>query len=101
MNEFLMGANALASLIIALFFLRFWKQTHDRLFCAFSLAFVLLTVTWVGLAATDRDVESGSWFYWSRLLGYVLILAAVVDKNRHSTQRGSPYRPARPRPPAP
>lgn len=95
-----MGANALASMTIALFFLRFWRQTLDRLFCAFSLAFVLLTITWVGLAATDTGVEAGSWFYWSRLLGYLLILAAVLDKNRHPAERQPHYRPARPRTPS-
>lgn len=91
MNEFLMGANALASAAIALFFLRFWQQTRDRLFLAFSLSFALLTASRTGLAAV-QTAEDKSIFYWARLAAYLLILVAVIDKNRGAKdkQQSSP-----------
>lgn len=35
-NNILAGAIIMASFTIALFFLRFWKSTHDRFFSFFS-----------------------------------------------------------------
>ena len=105
MEQFLMGAIAMASLVVALFFLRFWRKTGDRLFAIFALAFLLLGITRLGLAASQDQKaaraatppgaaqEEGvkkppqlsegetSW-YWARLAAFVLILAAIVDKNR-------------------
>jgi hypothetical protein len=37
MNAALLGAIAMASLVAALFFLRFWRDTKDRLFLFFSI----------------------------------------------------------------
>jgi hypothetical protein len=99
MKEFVMGACALASATIALFFLRFWRQTGDRLFLAFSLSFALLTGSRIGLAATEVAVEERSAFYWVRLAAYLLILVAVLDKNRRPTPRTltpAPHAPAQP-----
>lgn len=38
-NLMLTGAIALASLLVGLFFFRFWRQTRDRFFLYFALAF--------------------------------------------------------------
>ena len=35
----LLGAIAMASLVAALFFFRFWRQTHDAFFLLFATAF--------------------------------------------------------------
>ena len=32
MEQILLGANAMASLVVGLFFLRFWRDTRDRFF---------------------------------------------------------------------
>lgn len=40
--DFLSGAITLGFLVAGLFFLRFWRRTHDRLFLAFAIAFALL-----------------------------------------------------------
>ena len=40
MNELLSGAVAMASLVIALFFLRFWRDSRDRFFLYFALSFL-------------------------------------------------------------
>lgn len=81
MIEFLSGAVTFGYLVAALFFARFWKKTGDRLFVAFAIAFVLLALNqalaqWLG--AADERV---GYTYLLRVLGFVLILAAIVDKN--------------------
>jgi peptidoglycan/LPS O-acetylase OafA/YrhL len=81
MIEFLSGALTLAYLIAALFFLRFWRRTADRLFLAFTVAFVLFALN-QGLAHTLAIYhEPTSFIYALRVLGFVLILIAIVDKN--------------------
>ncbi len=82
MEEFLMGAIAMASLVAALFFLRFWRDTGDRLFAMFAASFVLLAITRIGLALSDQQLEAHTYWYWARLAAFVLILVAIVDKNR-------------------
>ena len=88
MIEYLSGAVTLGYLVAALFFARFWKRTRDRLFVAFAIAFVLLALNqalaqWLG--AADERV---GYTYLLRVLGFVLILAAIVDKNLRRTDRG-------------
>jgi len=87
MIEFLSGAVTFGYLVAALFFARFWKKTGDRLFVAFAIAFVLLALNqalaqWLG--AADERV---AYTYLLRVLGFVLILAAIVDKNLFGGQR--------------
>lgn len=81
MIEFMSGAVTMGYLVAAGFFARFWRQTADRLFLAFAVAFVLLALNqalaqWIG--AADERV---GYTYLLRVLGFVLILAAIVDKN--------------------
>lgn len=51
MHEFLMGATAMGCWTAMLFFLRFWRESRDRLFAMFSAAFLLLGLTRFGLAS--------------------------------------------------
>jgi hypothetical protein len=78
---FLSGAIVMGFLVAGLFFLRFWKRTHDRLFLAFTLAFWLLGLTQGLLAISVAPVEERSWLYLLRLTAFVLILWAIWDKN--------------------
>jgi hypothetical protein len=82
MEHFIMGAIAMASCIIAMFFVRFWRRTHDRLFALFAVAFFLLGVTRLGLVISDDSSEASSSWYWVRLAAFLVILFAIVDKNR-------------------
>lgn len=79
---FLSGAISMACLTIALFFLRFWRQTGDRLFVAFAAAFGLLMVERLMLANISASHELAPYIYTVRLVAFALIMAAVVDKNR-------------------
>lgn len=70
--------------IIGLFFLRFWKRTRDRLFILFSAAFWVLAGQRLALALNKSHLamEDDTIFYVVRLFAFLLILAAIIDKNR-------------------
>jgi uncharacterized membrane protein HdeD (DUF308 family) len=69
-------------MVAALFFLRFWKETSDRLFALFAVAFAVLGVNRVLLTYFEEPHEARTLLYLVRLLAYLLMLAAIVDKNR-------------------
>jgi hypothetical protein len=80
--EFIAGASTVASAVIALFFLRFWRTTGDRLFAIFSAAFAIFAVNRVLLTILDETNEARTYVYLVRLAAFLLILIAIVDKNR-------------------
>jgi len=79
---FLGGMLAMGYLVAALFFLRYWRRTRDRLFASFAVALVILAVQRALLAADLAIVEDRTWYYGLRLLAFVIILLAILDKNR-------------------
>lgn len=81
-HAFLQGALASAAAIIGLFFFRFWKTAGDRLFLAFAAAFWLLSLQWAAAGMLGVPDESLHYLYLLRLLAFLLIVAAVLDKNR-------------------
>jgi len=80
--NFLGGALTFGFLVAGLFFLRFWKRTHDGLFVAFALAFWLLGLTQALLTLSNIPVEERSWLYLLRLAAFALILVSIWFKNR-------------------
>lgn len=78
------GAMVMAYFTAGLFFLRFWKDTRDRLFGSFAAAFFLLALqrALLTVAVDERETALGLGLYVIRLLAYLLILWAIVDKNR-------------------
>jgi hypothetical protein len=84
---FLNGVSAAASLVAGLLFLRFWRDLRDRLFLGFALAFIMFAAHWWAISLLQPGVEARHWFYVLRLIGFVLILAAIVDKNRPTASR--------------
>lgn len=82
MRDLLSGALATGALAAALFFLKFWRQTTDRLFAFFATAFVLLAVNAVALGLTDPTGEFRVALYGIRLVAFLVILYAIYDKNR-------------------
>ncbi|HEX9001446.1 MAG TPA: DUF5985 family protein [Blastocatellia bacterium] len=82
MGLMLLGANAALSLIVGLFFLRSWRDTRDRFFLFFALAFAVEGLNRMALGLTDPAQEDEPYFYLVRLFSFLLILAAIVDKNR-------------------
>lgn len=81
MNLFLLGAITMASLIIGLFFLRFWKDTRDRFFLFFAVSFLVEGLNRAALSLTANPNEDQPFFYFVRFLSFILILIAIVQKN--------------------
>lgn len=81
MNDFVNGATALASFAIGLFFVRFYRESHDRFFALFALAFCTFGVNRVILTVLPEASEARPYVYIFRLLAFLLIIVAIVDKN--------------------
>jgi hypothetical protein len=81
MTDLLTGAITMASLVIALFFLRFWRNTSDRFFLYFALSFFIEGMHRVYSAVNDGGGEDSPLHYLIRLLAYGLILWAILEKN--------------------
>jgi hypothetical protein len=80
MDQMSVGAVALGYAIAGLFFLRFWRDTRDRLFAFFALAFFVLAINRF-VSGTFPD-HRASHIYWVRFAAFALILLAILDKNR-------------------
>ncbi len=76
------GMIAMADFVIAAYFTKFWRRTRDRLFALFALAFAILGAQRLVLGALLVWGEHNPALYSLRLLAFVLIIAAIVDKNR-------------------
>lgn len=86
LRSMLIGAVSVTSLLIALFFLRFWYRTHDRFFLLFSLAFAIYSISQFTLGVADIS-EFEPFYYLPRLLTFLLIVLAILDKNRGRMNR--------------
>ena len=75
---FLSGCLTMAYAVAGLFFLRFWRDSRDRLFGFFAAAFWLLAVQ--RAVVTLMDVSEI--VYGLRALAFIVIILAIVDKNR-------------------
>jgi len=75
---FLSGVLTIGYAIAALFFLRFWSQSRDRLFAFFAVGFALLALQ-RALLVVIQPIEL---LYGVRLLAFLIIAGAIVDRNR-------------------
>lgn len=90
MSLFLLGAIAMASLTAALLFLRFWRETGDRLFLLFAISFGIEGVNRTLLALSPAPQEGDALFFVVRLASFLLILYAVAEKNRAVAPQKTP-----------
>ncbi len=79
---FLLGIIVTASITAAAFFFKFWKQTGDGLFCAFAVAFLIEGVNRLGFLFVELPNEAGPTIYVVRLVAFLLIVGAIIRKNR-------------------
>jgi hypothetical protein len=86
LTQFLLGGVSVCCAAVGLFFLRFYRRTHDRLLAIFAIAFWLLALNGVALAFIVKD-EVRTWLYAVRFLAFSLIIIGILDKNR-SAKRG-------------
>ncbi|HEY6980471.1 DUF5985 family protein [Reyranella sp.] len=82
LSSMLVGAASTLSLVAALFFLRFWRRTHDGFFLLFSIAFAIDALTRFILGWAEVPDESQPYYYLPRLVMFGLIIVAVIQKNR-------------------
>lgn len=80
MSEFLQGGTFVASLAVALFFLRFWRMSREPLFAVLSGAFAVFAVNRLLLTVLESE-DRRLWVYVTRAVVFALIAAAVVAKN--------------------
>jgi hypothetical protein len=85
-NNALWGGLATACWIAGVFFFKFWRVSRDRFFVFFFLAFWLLSLNWIVLIAAQPLLEARQGAYVIRLAAFLLIIAAVIDKNRRASQ---------------
>jgi hypothetical protein len=67
--------------LIGVAFVRYWRGTRDRLFLFFAAAFWCFSLGWLARFAPNVD-EHMPYVFLLRLVGFLLIIAAVYDKNR-------------------
>jgi hypothetical protein len=79
---FLLGIIVCSSLVAGAFFLRFWRQTRDVLFLAFGAAFVVEGLNRTLILLIDHPNRGHTAIYLVRLLCYLVILGAILLKNR-------------------
>jgi hypothetical protein len=87
MIQFLAGAVTIAYIIAAVHFFRFWRKTSDRLFVSFASAFLLFAFNQFIVSVLWAADERNSYAYILRILGFGLILFAIVDKNVFSSRK--------------
>ena len=81
---YLHGALSVACLAVGIKFLKYYRLSHDRFFVWFAIAFWTFAVgatIRVFVAQTPEHAHLG---YLPRLLGFLLIIIAIIDKNRRS-----------------
>lgn len=79
---FLHGLVAMGLAVSALFFVKYWRQTRDRLFVYFAAAFGLMAIERAAVVFSQLRLENVAWLYVMRLVAFVLIAWAIIDKNR-------------------
>ena len=82
MNDFVYGVLTMGYIVAGIFFLRFWRDTRDRLFAMFGAAFLILAIQRIGLEFTNDATEHSTLWYYVRLLAFLIIIVAIFDKNR-------------------
>ena len=92
---FFSGITVTTFTAAGIFFLKFWKVSHDRFFLLFASAcwlialerFLILSFGLTMSPITTQMAFKG-WVYLMRLLAFIAIFIAVVDKNR---KKDTPY----------
>ena len=82
MRDLISGAIVMGYLVAALHFFKFWKRTDDRLFVLFAGAFCLLAAQRMSLSLLVGYPGTHIYLYVARLLGFLIIIYAIIDKNR-------------------
>jgi hypothetical protein len=77
---FLLGVIVTGSLVAAMFFLKFWRQTRDFLFLAFGVAFLIEALNRTAFLFLSAPNEGTASNYVVRLLAFLVIVSGIVYK---------------------
>ncbi len=81
MTQFLYGMNTMGFVVAGMFFWRFWKKSADNFFVPFSVAFFLFALDQFFHAVALGPSMSNGWSFLFRLVGFGLLIYAVLKKN--------------------
>jgi hypothetical protein len=76
------GMTAAGLLVAALFFFRFWKESRDAFFVAFSISFLIRALNTAAVGLMTRPNEATPLNYVVGICSSLVILAAIAYKNR-------------------
>lgn len=85
--DVLAGAAGIASLAVALFFLKFWRKTRDSFFLLFAAAFAIDAVARFALGVVQVSDTAEPVYFLPRLVTFALIVIAIVRKNTPGKSR--------------
>jgi uncharacterized protein (TIGR04206 family) len=80
--SFLNGVAAMACVAVATFFVRFWRESEDRLFACLAVAFWIFAVNYALLGLLPFVDERRAYVFALRLMGFLAILVGIVAKQR-------------------
>lgn len=79
--DFLAGAVTLGHIVAAAFFFSFYRRTRDLLFRGFGFAFLLFALNQALVSWLGADNDRVGYTYVLRVLGFLMIVFAIVRKN--------------------
>lgn len=82
LHQLLLGALAMGTAVVGVVFLRLWRDGGDRFFLWFALSFFVQAINRVALALAASPQEGSPGHYTVRLVAYLLIIWAIIEKNR-------------------
>ena len=89
MASFLNGAVAMACLAIGVYFLRFRRESGDRLFACLAGAFWIFAINYTVLGVLPMADERRAYAYVLRLVGFVTILIGLLIKDTELAEQMS------------
>ena len=78
---FMLGVIAALSFTAAMFFMRFWRETHDFFFIPFAVFFMVEGGNRIALLFFHNPSEGSFWIYFVRFCALLLILFGILQKN--------------------
>lgn len=86
MTDFLSGVVTCGYLVAAGLFFTLWRRRADPLLRALTIAFSLFALNQVLAAALVTATEPSSLIYALRILGFVILLGAMLERHPVSSR---------------
>lgn len=80
---FMSSAISTLCFVAAVFFLRYWRSSRDRLFLWFAVSFALEGLNRAVMTLTSQLTEASPLHYSIRAVSFALIAVAILQKNSH------------------